>query len=133
MSNGPIQGECQGVRARRHRRNRHSSPKDGRTSPMTVHPDSETQRRRSLAGQLPADRVVLVSSAAIALAFVAWGIVDHESLAKISSSALDWVIGSFGWIFILTSTGFVALTGFLAVSRFGRIRLGRDDERPEFR
>lgn len=100
---------------------------------MTVHPDSETQRRGTLAAQLPADRVVLVSSAAIALAFVAWGIIDHESLANISSSALDWVIGSFGWIFILTSTGFVGLTGFLAVSRFGRIRLGRDDERPEFR
>ena len=100
---------------------------------MTVNSDSETQRRGTLADQLPADRVVLASSAAIALAFVVWGIVDHEGLATISSSALDWVIGSFGWIFVLTSTGFVGLTAFLALSRFGRIRLGRDDERPEFR
>ena len=100
---------------------------------MTVQSDSETRRRGTLADQLPADRTVLVGSAAVALAFVVWGIVDHESLADISGAALDWVIGSFGWIFILTSTGFVALTGFLAVSRFGRIRLGRDDERPEFR
>jgi choline/carnitine/betaine transport len=74
-----------------------------------------------------------VSSAAIAVAFVVWGIVDSKGLAEITGSALDWVIRSFGWIFILASTGFVILTVFLACSRFGRIRLGRDDERPEFR
>jgi choline-glycine betaine transporter len=41
---------------------------------------------------LPADRIVLASSAAIAVAFVVWGMVDNKGLAQISSSALDWVI-----------------------------------------
>jgi choline/carnitine/betaine transport len=82
---------------------------------------------------LPADRIVLAGSAAIAVAFVVWGIVDNKGLAKISGTALDWVIRNFGWIFILASSGFVILSVVLALSRFGRIRLGRDDERPEFR
>ena len=81
---------------------------------------------------MPADRIVLITSAGLAVAFVMWGIVDNEGLAKISGDALNWVITSFGWFFILASTAFVGLALVLACSRFGRIRLGRDDERPEF-
>jgi choline-glycine betaine transporter len=83
--------------------------------------------------RLPVDKVVLSTSAAFAVAFVAWGIIDNEGLASVSGDALAWVIKSFGWLFILASTGFVVLAAVLAFSRYGRIRLGADDERPEFR
>jgi glycine betaine transporter len=83
--------------------------------------------------RLPVDKVVLATSATLAVGFVLWGIVDDDGLAAITGDALAWVIKSFGWLFILTSTGFVVLAAVLAFSRYGRIRLGRDDERPEFR
>ncbi|MFI7066176.1 BCCT family transporter [Kribbella sp. NPDC050124] len=83
--------------------------------------------------RLPVDRLVLAVSAALALAFILWGILDNKGLASVSGDALAWVIKSFGWLFVLASTGFVVLAVVLACSRFGRIRLGRDDERPEFR
>jgi len=35
-------------------------------------------------------------------------------------------------VYVLVTVGFVALMLLLALSRYGRIRLGRDDERPEF-
>jgi choline-glycine betaine transporter len=38
-----------------------------------------------------------------------------------------------GWFFILAAGGFVVFAFWLAVSRFGRIPLGCDGERPEFR
>jgi choline/carnitine/betaine transport len=38
-----------------------------------------------------------------------------------------------GWFFVLTASGFVLFVLWLAVSRFGNIPLGRDDEEPEFR
>ncbi len=38
-----------------------------------------------------------------------------------------------GWAFILAATGFVVFALFLAFSRFGKIRLGTDAEKPEFR
>ena len=38
-----------------------------------------------------------------------------------------------GWLFVLTSSAFVVFVLWLALSRFGNIPLGRDDEEPEFR
>ena len=46
---------------------------------------------------------------------------------------LDTVINDFGWGFVVSSACFLFFALFLAVSRFGKIRLGQDDERPEFR
>ncbi|TDC85786.1 BCCT family transporter [Micromonospora sp. KC606] len=83
--------------------------------------------------QLPVDKIVMASSATLAVGFVLWGILDNDSLATVSGDALAWVIKSFGWLFVLASTAFVLLAVTLACSRFGRIRLGADDERPEFR
>jgi choline/carnitine/betaine transport len=82
--------------------------------------------------QLPVDRIVLASAAAFSIAFLLWGILDNKGLATVSQTALDWVISSFGWLFVLASASFVILAAVLAFSRYGRIRLGADDERPEF-
>ncbi|SDP96136.1 choline/carnitine/betaine transport [Actinopolyspora xinjiangensis] len=79
------------------------------------------------------DRIVFGTVALIMFALVAWGGFATESLADWSGGALDWLIGNFGWSLVLASTGFVVFALYLAVSRFGRIPLGRDDEGPEFR
>src|SRR4028118_9847 len=42
------------------------------------------------------------------------------------------MIGATGGMCVLVTVGFVALMLLLALSRYGRTRLGRDDERPEF-
>ena len=64
---------------------------------------------------------------------MAWGVIGTESLSAASSAMLSGVIRGGGWGFILAATGFVVFALWLAFSRFGRIRLGRDDEQPEFR
>ncbi|WP_238412855.1 BCCT family transporter [Saccharothrix deserti] len=79
------------------------------------------------------DHVVFGAAAAITLAFAGWGIFGTASLATASATALNWVIGNLGWAFVLTASGFVVFALWLAVSRYGRIPLGRDDEPPEFR
>ena len=75
------------------------------------------------------DRTVLGVAAAVTVLFVAWGIVATDNLASVTDTALDWVVRSFGWVFVLASTGFVVLSIWLALSRYGRIALGRDDDR----
>jgi len=72
-------------------------------------------------------------AAAITLGFVAWGVFGTESLASVSKSALNWVIGNLGWAFVLSASGFVLFALWLAISRYGRIPLGTDDEKPEFK
>ncbi|MFJ6670446.1 BCCT family transporter [Actinosynnema sp. NPDC091369] len=79
------------------------------------------------------DRVVFGVAAVVTLAFVAWGIFGTASLATASKAALTWIITNLGWAFVLTASGFVLFALWLAVSRYGRIPLGRDDEPPEFR
>ena len=79
------------------------------------------------------DRVVFGVTAAIAVGFLVWGFLSTSSLATVSGDALAWTMGSMGWLFVLTASGFVVFVLWLALGRFGAIPLGRDDEEPEFR
>lgn len=48
------------------------------------------------------------------------------------SDLLAGISHTFGWLYVLTVSGFVLFAAALASGRFGHIRLGRDDEEPEF-
>jgi choline/carnitine/betaine transport len=78
------------------------------------------------------DRAVFGVAAAAALAFVLWGAVAPSAMGEATSATLDWLEKSFGWLFVLTTAGFVVFSGFLALSRYGNIKLGPDDAEPEF-
>ena len=79
------------------------------------------------------DRAVFAGSVLVAVAVVVWGAAGPEGLASVSDSVLSWLIRTFGWAFVLSTLGFVLLAAFLAISRFGQIKLGADDDVPEFR
>jgi glycine betaine transporter len=79
------------------------------------------------------DSTVFWVAAILSAVFVAWGVFFADSLARVFDAVLfDFLIPNFGWVFILSSFGFLAFSVYLAASRYGRIRLGGDDERPEF-
>ncbi|NKE55779.1 BCCT family transporter [Lentzea sp. PSKA42] len=79
------------------------------------------------------DRVVFGVAAGLTLAFVTWGIVGTDSLASVSKTAIGWIIQHLGWAFVISASGFVVFALWLAFSRYGKIPLGRDDEKPEFK
>ena len=83
--------------------------------------------------RLRIDPPVFYTAAAISAAFVLWGVLGTESLATVADDVLSWVIATFGWVFVLATAAFLVFAGILAISRFGRIRLGTDEDRPEFR
>ncbi|WP_374727609.1 BCCT family transporter [Haloactinomyces albus] len=72
-------------------------------------------------------------AAALALAFITWGILNTDSLSIAANVALNYLVRDGGWAFVLAGTGFVIFGVWLAFSRFGKIRLGSDNEKPEFR
>ncbi len=78
------------------------------------------------------DKVVFGAGLALVVAFVIWGATSPENLAATAATALGYVTDTTGWLFILAGAGFCALVLALAFSRYGRIRLGADEERPEF-
>lgn len=95
---------------------------------LDIEVDAEAQTRRR-----GVDWVVFGVTAALAVGFLVWGGVSTSSLASASGGALAWVMNNIGWLFVLTASGFVLFVLWLAISRFGNIPLGRDDEEPEFR
>ncbi|MBA8827611.1 choline/carnitine/betaine transport [Saccharopolyspora lacisalsi] len=72
-------------------------------------------------------------AAVLALAFIAWGVLGTESLDAAADVALKYLVRDGGWAFVIAGTGFVLFGVWLSFSRFGKIRLGRDAEEPEFR
>ncbi|MFJ9041924.1 BCCT family transporter [Streptomyces sp. NPDC102406] len=85
-------------------------------------------------GRSPAtDRIVFGVTAVLTLAFVVWGSVATDNLESVSTRALNGLIHNGGWAFMLAATGFVVFALWLAVSRYGKITLGKEGEEPEFR
>jgi glycine betaine transporter len=68
----------------------------------------------------------------ICLAISLWGIVAPASLAYAAGLLTGAAFGSLSWFFLLSVTCFLLLSVYVAFSRFGRLRLGADDEKPEF-
>jgi glycine betaine transporter len=69
---------------------------------------------------------------ALSLAFVAWGVVGSQSLGAVTKVAQDAVVADFGWLYLIATTAFLVFALYLALSRFGHIKLGKDDDEPEF-
>nr|WP_148573885.1 BCCT family transporter [Nocardioides caldifontis] len=102
--------------------------------PEELHPAlDQTFEPVALRGEGRLDKVVFGVAAAVALAFVAWGVISTDSLSTASTEALGWTVHNTGWLFVLVASAFVVFVIWLAVGKYGRIPLGRDDEEPEFR
>ncbi|WP_223830358.1 BCCT family transporter [Nocardiopsis quinghaiensis] len=71
-------------------------------------------------------------SGIVILAFVVIGIVATDPLLTAATTARDWIGETLGWVYVLSTTFFLLLAFFLMLSRFGKVRLGPDDSRPEF-
>ncbi|WP_328292414.1 BCCT family transporter [Kineococcus sp. NBC_00420] len=79
----------------------------------------------------PVDRKTFAIAAGVVVLFLLVGAIWPTQLKSGADAVLEVVVGDFGWAFVLGATGFVVLALVLAFSRFGRIRLGRDEDRPE--
>jgi choline/carnitine/betaine transport len=96
-------------------------------SPATHAAEPPAERRQ------PVDRVVFGVSGVLVLAFIAWGTLATDNLSTVTKAVLGGVIAGGGWAFVLGASGFVVFALWLAISRYGRIPLGGDDELPEFK
>lgn len=75
---------------------------------------------------------VFVPSALLILLFVVLGAVFNEPLSEGFSQVQDTVVSSFGWFYTLAVGFFLVFVLWLMFSRYGNIRLGKDDEKPAY-
>lgn len=78
------------------------------------------------------DKVILGVVGLLIIGFIVWGMLQPDAVLNISSTALDWVMVNLGWIFTLLAAALTLVLLWLAFSRYGRIKLGLDDEKPAF-
>jgi glycine betaine transporter len=78
------------------------------------------------------DPYVFWPAVSISVAFVMWGSLAPDSLKIVAKGALGTIIECLGWMFVVSTAIFLIFAVYLACSRFGDVRLGRDDEKPEF-
>ena len=76
--------------------------------------------------------MVLYLSVALIVAFVAWGLLSPAGLGSAASAAVAWTTTNFGWYYLLAVLAFLLFAVYLALSRYGSVKLGQDDEEPEF-
>jgi glycine betaine transporter len=81
---------------------------------------------------LSAKPILLIASLVVIAAIGIWGVVDSPGLVAIASWIVDQYFRSRGWFLMVSVTGMLVFCVALAFSRFGAIRLGADDDRPEF-
>jgi glycine betaine transporter len=71
-------------------------------------------------------------SLVIAIAFVTWGIIAPIQLGEIMNTTKGYFLVQFGWFYQLAATFFFVFALFLVFSRYGKIKLGKDEDKPEY-
>jgi len=105
-----------------------SAPPDHRSSP----PPADSGGPATGHTRFPVDKPVFGVSVVAVLVFLALALIFPSGFADVSTTVLGWLTTNFGWAFVLGATFFVGFAFWLMLSRHGKIRLGRDDEEPEF-
>ena len=68
----------------------------------------------------------------IAICVIVFGAVYSDTLGETSGLFMNWVSHYFGWLYILAIVAFIGFCVWMALGKYGKIRLGKDDEKPEF-
>ena len=76
--------------------------------------------------------VVFYTSAALILLFSFTTILFTDFSDRWINRTLDWVSNTFGWYYLLAATLYIVFVIFMACSRFGSIKLGPEQSKPEF-
>jgi glycine betaine transporter len=75
---------------------------------------------------------LLIVALAMTGAVAIWGLVDTAGLAAIAAKLVHIQFVSRGWFVMLAVSFMLLVSIWLALSRYGGIKLGRDDDEPEF-
>ena len=83
------------------------------------------------AAGLRTNAVIFMGSALVIVAFVVGTIAFTDVVDSFFAGMTGWILENLGWFYILGVTVFLVFLGYMAISRFGRVKLGPEDEAPE--
>jgi glycine betaine transporter len=97
---------------------------------------SQEQREASESGpeaeQVQQFGAVFYITVAISALFVLAGVFFTEPFGAALATVVGWITDYLGWLYMLMTSFFLGFAIWLALSRYGKIRLGQPDDKPEF-
>ena len=78
------------------------------------------------------NKTVSFTAGGLILLFVALAALFTKPFSSRVSEMQAFVVGNFGWFYVLVVAGFLLFVLWLFVSPYGAIKLGHDDDEPEF-
>lgn len=75
---------------------------------------------------------VFYISVAVVFAVVLWGILAPRNFEQTANGLLSFMLDRFGWFYLISVSMFIVFALSLAFSKYGKIKLGPDDSKPEY-
>lgn len=76
--------------------------------------------------------MVFTISVIIAVLFVLWGAFAPDQLASVTGDIQQFLQTNFGWFYLIVASVILVFAIYLIFSKYGKIKLGKDDEEPEY-
>lgn len=83
-------------------------------------------------GKAKLDMPITIGSVLLCSIFIVNTLISADMVKSVFNQIFQFFIKNFGWSYLLIMAGFVLFCFWMAMSKFGNIRLGKDDEAPEF-
>ncbi|MBB6218283.1 glycine betaine transporter [Anaerosolibacter carboniphilus] len=75
---------------------------------------------------------VFYISLVFVFAIVLWGLAAPENFGSAANGLFNYLVGNFGWFYLISMFSFVIFSIWIAFSKYGSIKLGPDDSEPEY-
>ncbi|WP_067725764.1 glycine betaine uptake BCCT transporter [Oceanobacillus damuensis] len=80
---------------------------------------------------------VFYFSVSIVILFIIWGVIPSSilpngNLDDVTSIIQNFIVNEFGWFYLISSTVFLVFSLYLIFSKYGKIKLGKAEDKPDF-
>ena len=76
--------------------------------------------------------IIYFSSMVISVILFIWGFFFKDAFESSTNKALAFITSNFSWFYMVLMIGFFVFCLYLLFSKYGNIKLGSDDSKPEF-
>ncbi|KAB3534052.1 BCCT family transporter [Alkaliphilus pronyensis] len=76
--------------------------------------------------------LVLFVSLAVVIAIVLWGLFLPGHFEQTATGLFNFLVGNFGWFYLVSMFSFVGFSVWIAFSKYGKVKLGKDEDEPEY-
>ncbi|WP_026905975.1 glycine betaine uptake BCCT transporter [Paucisalibacillus globulus] len=80
---------------------------------------------------------VFYVSVIISILFIIWGVIPDSvlpngNLENVTSKIQSFIVDKFGWFYLISASFFLFFSIFLIFSKYGKIKLGKPNDEPEY-